>query len=284
MTASSPPPDPDPSRGAGVLAEIVQHKRAEVEAASAAVPIEELAARCRDAEPTRNFFAAVTRPEHELRVIAEVKKASPSAGVIREDFDPVAIARAYHLSGAAAISCLTDEHYFQGSLDFIEQIKRAVPLPVLRKDFIIDTYQVYEARAAGADAILLIAECLTEPQMIDLLILSTELKMTVLLEVHDLESLVQVRSHVGFPHRAYQLLGINNRNLKDMTVSLDHTLDLLKYVDNKNVLVSESGIRTREDVQKLQAAGVHRILVGEHLMRQPDPGVALWRLIHGGES
>ena len=281
---SPPDPEPGPRGGSAVLSEIVAHKRREVEAALAETPIEEMRDRALAAEPPRNFFAAVTRPENELRVIAEVKKASPSAGVIRPDFDPVAIAKAYHLSGAAAISCLTDQRYFQGSLDFIDRIKQAVPLPVLRKDFIVDTYQVYEARAAGADAILLIAECLTEPQMIDLLILSTELKMTVLLEVHDLESLVQVRSHVGFPHRAYQLLGINNRNLKDMTVSLDHTLDLLKYVDNKNVLVSESGIRTRGDVERLQEHGVHRILVGEHLMRQPDPGVALWRLIHDSDN
>ena len=282
----SDPPDPDPRRpdrgsAAGVLAEIIAHKRQEVSAAVAKTPMHEMKARALDAEPPRNFFAAVTRPEGELRVIAEIKKASPSAGLIRPDFDPQAIAKAYHLSGAAAISCLTDEHFFRGSLDFIAHIKAAVPLPVLRKDFVIDTYQVYEARAAGADAILLIAECLTEPQMIDLLILSTELKMTVLLEVHDLESLIQVRSHVGFPHRAYQLLGINNRNLKDMNVDLDHTLELLQYVDNKDVLVSESGIRTRQDLDRLESAGVHRVLVGEHLMRQPDPGLALWRLIHG---
>ena len=208
-------------------------------------------------------------------------KASPSAGLIRDDFDPVAIAQAYHANGAAAISCLTDEKYFQGDLAYIAQIKAAVPLPVLRKDFIIDPYQVYEARAAGADAILLIAECLTEPVMLDLLILATELQMTTLIEVHDFESLVQVKSHVGFPHRSYQLLGINNRNLRTMTTDLSHTLDLLKEVPDKRILVSESGIRTHDDIQRLTQAGVYRVLVGEHLMKQPDVGQALRDLING---
>ena len=264
---------------ADVLAQIVADKRQEVGAARQACSIDEVKARALDNEPPRNFFAAVTRPKGELRVIAEVKKASPSAGLIREDFDPVAIAEAYHGAGAAAISCLTDAKYFQGSLDYISQIKSAVPLPVLRKDFIIDPYQVYEARAAGADAVLLIAECLGEPQMIDLLILATELKMTVLLEVHDFESLIQVKSHVGFPHPGYQLLGINNRNLKTMTTDLGHTLNLLGEVPDKDVLVSESGIRTHDDIKRLQEAGVHRVLVGEHLMRQPDVGVALRELM-----
>src|SRR5690606_10053330 len=141
-------------------------------------------------------------------------RASPSAGVIRDDFDPVAVARAYHDNGAAAISCLTDEKYFQGSLAYIAAIKQAVPLPVLRKDFIVDLYQVYEARAAGADAILLIAECIPhEAQLLDLLILATELRMTTLVEVHDVENLLRVRPHIGFPHPSYTLLGINNRDL-----------------------------------------------------------------------
>lgn len=264
---------------ADILAQIVADKKLEVAACREAVSLDELKAKAADTERPRNFFAAVTRPKGELRVIAEVKKASPSAGVIREDFDPVQIAKAYHGAGAAALSCLTDEKYFQGSLSYIAQIKDAVPLPVLRKDFIIDPYQVYEARAAGADAILLIAECLGEPQMIDLLILATELKMTVLLEVHDYESLIQVKSHVGFPHPGYQLLGINNRNLKEMTTDLGHTLKLLKDVPDKDILVSESGIRTHEDIQRLAEAGVHRVLVGEHLMKQPDVGEALRALM-----
>ncbi len=262
-----------------VLAEIVANKRQEVEAAKRRAPLEQVQARAAESPHPRNFFAAVTRPKDRLRVIAEVKKASPSAGLIRTDFDPVAIAQAYHHAGAAAISCLTDEKYFQGSLAYLAQIKRAVPLPVLRKDFIIDTYQVYESRAAGADAILLIAECLGEAELLDLLILATKLKLTTLLEVHEVESLLKVRPHIGFPHPSYTLLGINNRNLRTMSTDLGHTLRMLEMVEDKDIVVSESGIRTRQDVQKLQDAGVHRILVGEHLMRQPDVGAALRELI-----
>jgi indole-3-glycerol phosphate synthase len=264
-----------------ILAQIVEHKREEVAQVRKRVPLESVRAAAEASPIPRNFFAAVTRPKGELRVIAEVKKASPSAGIIREDFDPVAIATAYADAGAAAISCLTDEHFFQGSLEDLKAIKAAVDLPVLRKDFIIDAYQVYEARAAGADAVLLIAECLGEPQLIDLLILATELKLTSLIEVHDYESLVQVKSHVGFPHPGYQLLGINNRDLKSMTTDLDHTLNLLGEVPDKDILVSESGIRTHDDITRLAEHGVHRVLVGEHLMRQPDPGSALKTLIHG---
>jgi indole-3-glycerol phosphate synthase len=265
-----------------MLAEIVAHKRTEVAAAAAVRPLAAVRDAAAAADPPRNFFAAVTRPKHELRVIAEIKKASPSAGLIREDFDPVALAKSYHANGAAAISCLTDEKYFQGSLDSIRQIKAATPLPVLRKDFIIDPYQIYEARAAGADAVLLIAECLGEAQLLDLLILATELRLTSLVEVHDYESLIQVQSHVGFPHPGYQLLGINNRDLKTMTTDVKHTLDLLGEVPNRDILVSESGIRTREDLDRLAEAGVHRVLVGEHLMRQPDVGVALRELMGQG--
>ncbi len=267
---------------ADILAQIVVDKRREVQEAKQRVPQDELERRARATPEPRNFFAAVTRPKGQLRVIAEVKKASPSAGVIRADFDPVAIARAYHANGAAAISCLTDEKYFQGSLAYIAQIKEAVPLPVLRKDFIIDPYQVYEARAAGADAILLIAECLGEAELLDLLILATDLKLTTLVEVHDVESLLKVRPHIGFPHPAYTLLGINNRDLKSMTTDLNHTLRLLDMVENKDILVSESGIKTPRDVQRLRLAGVHRILVGEHLMRQPDVGAALRELVEHG--
>lgn len=265
-----------------ILAEIVAHKRTEVAAAKERLSFDECKQRALAATPPRNFFAAVTRPQGQLRVIAEVKKASPSAGLIRPDFDPVAIARAYYANGAAAISCLTDEKYFQGSLAYIEQIKAAVPLPVLRKDFIIDPYQIYEARMAGADAILLIAECLPdEALLIDLLILATELKLTTLVEVHDVENLLKVRPHIGFPIPSYCLLGVNNRNLKTMTTDLSHTLRVVDMVENTDILVSESGIRTHEDIKRLAAAGVHRVLVGEHLMRQPDVGAALRALITG---
>jgi indole-3-glycerol phosphate synthase len=262
-----------------ILQQIVQDKAREVALAKQRVPLETLKQQAAAQPPARNLFAAVTRPANQLRVIAEIKKASPSAGLIREDFDPVAIAHAYYENGAAAISCLTDEKYFQGSIDHIAQIKEAVPLPVLRKDFIIDTYQVFESRAAGADGVLLIAECLDEAQMLDLLILATELGMTSLVEVHDVENLLKVRPHIGFPHPSYTLLGINNRNLREMRTDLNHTLRLMDLVENPDILVSESGIRTHTDIERLRAAGVHRVLVGEHLMRQPDVGAALRELL-----
>lgn len=257
------------------------HKRTEVESAKAKVPQELLEARAHDAAKPRNFYSAVTRRGAFINVIAEVKRASPSAGLIRADFDPVAIAKQYHEAGAAAISCLTDEKYFQGSLGYIDKIKNAVPLPVLRKDFIIDPYQLYESRVHGADAVLLIAECLTEAQLIDLLILSSQLQLTALVEVHEMESLLRVRPHIGFPHKGYCLLGINNRDLKTMTTDLNHTLRLVDMVEDRNVLVSESGIRTHEDVLKLRKAGVRAVLVGEHLMKQPDIAAALRQLIRG---
>ncbi|MFW6061138.1 MAG: indole-3-glycerol phosphate synthase TrpC, partial [Phycisphaeraceae bacterium] len=262
-----------------LLAQIVANKRTEIAQARQRESLEAVKQRALASPKPRNFFSAVTRPKNRLRVIAEVKKASPSAGVIRNDFDPVAIARAYHEAGAAAISCLTDARYFQGDLAFIEQIKNAVPLPVLRKDFLLEPYQIYEARAAGADAVLLIAECLGEAELLDLLILAHELKLTTLVEVHEVEQLLKVRPHIGFPHPAYTLLGINNRDLKSMTTDLGHTFRLLEMVENTEIVVSESGIKTRDDVQRLQRAGVHRILVGEHLMRQADPGAALRELI-----
>ena len=270
---------------ADILAQIVAHKRHEIAAAQRAVPLADMRRRAADTPMPRNFFTAVTRPRGALRIIAEVKKASPSAGVIRPDFDPVAVARAYHEHGAAAISCLTDGKYFQGSLDYIVPIKQAVPLPVLRKDFMVDLYQLYEARAAGADAVLLIAECLPdEAHLLDMLILATELKLTTLLEVHAAESLLRVRPHLGFPHPGYVLLGINNRDLKTMTTDLGHTLRLLTMVDDLDTLVSESGIRARQDVTRLRRAGVNRILVGEHLMRQPDIGAALAELAGAAAS
>ncbi len=262
-----------------VLARIVADKRREVEAAQQHSRLDELKHRASDTEPPRNFFAAVTRPRDRVRVIAEVKKASPSAGVLRERFDPVAIARAYHENGATAISCLTDAKYFQGSLDDLSQIKQAVPLPVLRKDFIIDEYQVYEARAAGADAILLIVECLAEAQLLDLMILATELKMTTLVEVYEVNNLLKVRPHIGFPHPQYTLLGINNRDLKTMKTDLNHTLRLVEMVENTDILVSESGIKTAEDIKRLRDVGVNIILVGEHLMRHADVGAALRKLM-----
>ena len=264
---------------ADILSQIVANKQVEVARARQRVPLEELRRQAADSPRPRNFFKAVTQPKHELRVIAEVKKASPSVGVIRPDFDPVAIAKAYADNGAAAISCLTDEKYFQGSLDYIAKIKEAMPLPVLRKDFIVDPYQLYQSRVAGADAVLLIGECLAEAQLMDMLILATELKLTTLVEVHDVEQLLKVRPHIGFPHPSYTLLGINNRDLRTMTTDLNHTLRLMDMVENHDILVAESGIKTAQDVARLRQQGIHRILVGEHLMRQPDVGKALHELM-----
>ena len=267
-----------------ILSQIVAEKQIEVAKARQLVPLEQLKHQAADTPRPRNFFKAVTQPKGQLRVIAEVKKASPSAGVIRADFDPVAIAKSFSENGAAAISCLTDEKYFQGSLGYIAKIKEAVPLPVLRKDFIIDPYQLYQSRVAGADAVLLIGECLAEAQLMDMLILATELKLTTLVEVHDVEQLLKVRPHIGFPHPSYTLLGINNRDLRTMTTDLNNTLRLMDMVENHDILVAESGIKTPQDVAKLRREGIHRILVGEHLMRQPDVGKALRELISSDED
>lgn len=257
-----------------ILQRIVATKRDEVALAKSATPVDELKRRIADLPRPRNFFAAVTtRNDKPLNLIAEVKKASPSAGVIRADFDPVAIARIYEANGADAISCLTDEQYFQGNLAYIAQIKAAIKLPVLRKDFIIDDYQVYQARAAGADAILLIAECLDMSRLSDLQILATELNMTCLIEVHDMENLIRVRDHlIGFPHKKYSLLGINNRDLRTFKTDLGTTMRLADLVEDRGVLVSESGIHTHGDIQRLARAGIAAVLVGESLMRAPDIG------------
>jgi len=263
------------------LQSIVKRKRKEVVERMRATPIEELRARVAEMPHPRNFFQSVVAhgAPARTRVIAEVKRMSPSAGVIREDFDPVDIARRYHEAGASAISCLTDEPGFGGKLEYIEMIRAEVPLPVLRKDFIVDAWQIWESRAAGADAILLIAECLTEREIVDFQIQAVELGLTTLLEVHDVESLYRVQPHVGFPHAGYALLGVNNRDLRTMTTSLSHTFRMVDMIEDRSIVVSESGIRTAEDLRRLREHGVHIALVGEHLMKQPDPGAALRELL-----
>ncbi len=255
-----------------ILDQIIETKRQEVAERKERAPIEALKETIATLGRPRNFFHAVTRKTAKrVNLIAEVKKASPSAGVIRADFDPVAIARTYADAGADALSVLTDEKYFQGKLEYIHAVRDAVKLPVLRKDFLIDAYQVWESRAAGADAILLIAECLETAEMIDLQILATELHLTTLIEVHDLDNLMRVRDAViGFPHRSYSLLGINNRDLRTFKTDLGNTLRLAELVEDRSVLVSESGIHTAEDIGKLAAAGVGAVLVGESLMRSQD--------------
>src|SRR5439155_9050177 len=236
---------------ASVLEQILQTKREEVEQRRQARPIEALKETIATLGRPRNFFQAVTKPplkgKKPLNLIAEVKKASPSVGVIRDDFDPVKIAQEYAAGGADALSVLTDENYFQGHLDYIHAVRDAVKLPVLRKDFLIDPYQVYESRAAGADAVLLIAEALDTSVLIDLQILATEMNMTCLIEVHDMDNLIRVRDRViGFPHKSYSLVGINNRDLRTFKTDLGTTLRMAELVENRDVLVSESGINSHE--------------------------------------
>ena len=250
-------------RVANVLDEICAHKRSEIAAAKVACPEHELRARLADAPPVRDFVATLYAAT-DIGLIAEVKKASPSAGEIRGDVDPVAVARVYAQSGAHCISCLTDEKFFQGKLEYLTAIRAAVEIPVLRKDFILDRYQVLEARVAGADAILLIAECLDDCRMRDLYFYASELGMESLIEIYEPENLDRVLK-LDPP-----LLGINNRNLKTMVVDLSHSMTVGAGVPSSTYLISESGIRSRADVERLKTAGVRGILVGETLMRQTD--------------
>jgi indole-3-glycerol phosphate synthase len=253
------------------LEQIIADKRKEVEKKKREQPIEELKEQLAILGKCRNFYKAVTKTNGRgINVIAEIKKASPSAGVICRDFAPVTIAKTYERCGADAISVLTDEKYFQGKLEYIDHVKHAVDLPILRKDFIIDIWQVYESRVAGADAILLIAETLKPAELIDLMIAAAELTLTVLLEVHDADSLLAVRGMIGFPRKGYSVLGINNRDLATMKVDLNTTSRLADLLDNKVELVAESGIKTRQDVEKLKAAGVSAVLIGQTLCESGD--------------
>jgi indole-3-glycerol phosphate synthase len=262
-----------------ILEQILRDKVEEVAERRRRRPLAELQKQLRDLPRPRDFVAALRaddgRREKVPRVIAEVKKASPSKGVIRPDFDPVAIARTYATNGAAALSVLTDEKYFQGHLSFLEAIREAVTLPVLRKDFTIDAYQVYESRVAHADAILLIVAALEVAQLGDLLALAHELGMAGFLEVHTDEELERV-----LPRRP-RLIGINNRDLRTFHTDLETTLRLLPLIPSEVVVVSESGINAAADIARLREKGVHAFLIGESLMRAPDPGVKLRELLHG---
>lgn len=259
-----------------VLDKIVADKRAEIAAAKAARPETELRRAAESAPTPRNFFHELAGPG-PIRLIAEVKKASPSAGVIRADFRPVEIAQTYERHGAACLSVLTDTPYFQGSLDDLRAVRKAVALPVLRKDFILDSYQLLEARAAGADAVLLIAECLDDCNLRKLHNEAVALGLTPLVELYEPENLQRV-----FDAGA-TLIGVNNRDLRTFRTDLAHTLRLRERIPGECVLVSESGIRTRADVERLAAAGVDAILVGESLMASADIGAAVDALLgHSG--
>jgi indole-3-glycerol phosphate synthase len=254
-----------------ILDQIVAGKRREVAARRAEAPLGELEGRLATAPAIRDFRAALCRGPG-LGIIAEVKKASPSAGVLRGDFDAVAIARAYERGGADAISVLTDEPHFQGRLAYLSAVRAAIGPPVLRKDFIVDRYQIVEARVAGADAVLLIAEVLDARALPALVSDAHALGMQALVELYDRENLPRVLDSGS------GLIGVNNRDLRTFVTRLEHTLELAAAIPADCCLVSESGIRTHEDLLRLQAAGVRAVLVGETLMRSADPAEALRRL------
>ena len=256
-----------------ILERIVVEKRQEIERHRATLSERQLEARLADAPPVRDFRAALERALPEsVGIIAEVKRASPSAGLLRADFDPVAIARIYEANGASAISVLTDEPFFQGHLSHLTAVRNAALLPVLRKDFILDRYQVVQARVHGADAVLLIAEILSEQQLPALLKEIHGLGMQALVEFYDRENLPRVLA------AGARLVGVNNRNLRTFVTSLDHTLELIDAIPPDCCLVSESGIRTHADIQRLQTAGVKAVLVGETFMRAADIGQKLREL------
>jgi len=255
-----------------ILQRIVEVKKTEVAAGRQRQSLHDLAELARERGADQRGFAAALRARvaaGDPAVIAEVKKASPSKGVLRADFDPAAIALSYAAHGAACLSVLTDVQFFQGSIPYLQAARAACTLPVLRKDFMIDPWQVVEARAIGADAILLIAACLSDGQMNELEACAHELGMDVLVEVHDAEELTR-SLRLKTP-----LVGVNNRNLRTFEVTLQTTLDLMAAVPADRLLVTESGILGAADVQRMRGEGVHAFLVGEAFMRMPDPGRAL---------
>lgn len=259
------------------LATILTSTRATVAAAKTRVPLAELERRCLENHP-RGWAAALRRQAAAgPAVIAEIKKASPSKGLIRADFDPAWLARRYRAGGAAALSVLTDEPYFQGSLRNLELASAAVPLPCLRKDFMIDEYQIVEARAYRADAILLIAAALANDDMRHLAAVANGFSLDVLVEVHTEDELKRVLDALG--ETGASAIGVNNRDLKSFEVSLDTSLKLIGQIPASVVRVTESGIATAQDMTRLRQAGFDAFLIGESLMRQPDPGVALEGLL-----
>ena len=260
-----------------ILTRILARKAEEIAERTARLPLADLTARIADLPETRGFAAAIeAKIDAGLpAVIAEVKKASPSKGIIRPDFDPAAIARSYEAGGAACLSVLTDKDFFHGSEDFLKQARDACSLPVLRKDFVIDPYQVYEARVIGADCILLIVAALDDEQLEALSLLAADLDLDVLCEVHDEEELERA---LNLP---VPLIGVNNRNLRTFETTIDTSIRLQAMIDYDRILVSESGIHTHDDIERLQDAGINAFLVGEAFMRADEPGAELKRLFTG---
>jgi indole-3-glycerol phosphate synthase len=255
-----------------ILDKIVSTKRSEIEAAKAARPEAELRAALADAPPVRDFFAPLAA-DGPIKLVAEVKKASPSAGVIRADFDPVAIAKIYEAHGAACISVLTDEPHFQGRLEYLSQIRAAVDLPLLRKDFILDTYQLVEARAAGADAVLLIAECLDDCNLRKLFNAACELGLTPLVELYEPSNLPRVLA------AGATLVGVNNRNLHTFEVEIENSLALSSTLPTEAIKVAESGIESAAQIHLLAGVGFDAFLVGEALLFAGDPAEKLRELL-----
>lgn len=259
-----------------VLRSIIQDKLSEIESAKLSVPLSELASRLNDVDPPRGFEGRIREQlqRKKAAVIAECKKASPSKGVIRANYDVQFVARSYEHGGAACISVLTDQKYFQGALGDLTDARIASSLPVLRKDFIVDEYQLFESRVAGADCILLIVAALDQQQIVDLGDSARELDLDVLIEVHSYEEL---EIALSYPHG---MIGINNRNLRNFETTLETSLNLCRSIPDNRVVISESGIHTRKDVRLLSEAGIHAYLVGESLMKAPDPGARLNKIFH----
>jgi len=260
-----------------VLDKIIATKKNEVADGKKIHSLSELRAKAAQQTEPRGFFYAIENQvvKGEAAVIAEVKKASPSKGIIRSDFNPVDIAQSYLRGGATCLSVLTDSEYFKGSDEYLQQVREVVGLPVLRKDFMIDPWQIYQSRALGADCILLIVACLTDELLVEMNDLATDLGMDVLMEVHDEAEMTRALE------TSAKLIGINNRNLKSFETSLTTSQKLSVMVNDERIVVSESGIHTSEDIDFLQQQNIHSFLIGESLMRHPDPGQQLMQLMAG---
>ncbi len=254
-----------------ILKKIIARKKIEIEECRNNTSLDDMIAKSKYGLPTRGFYEALNNKSKrkESAVIAEIKKASPSRGVLRKDFNPIDIAKSYESGGATCLSILTDKDFFKGDNQYLIDAREAVNIPVLRKDFIIDPYQVYEARAINADCILLIASCLNDIQLKNLSNLAIELSMDVLVEVHDLDELKRALK-LNLP-----MVGINNRNLRTFEVSLQTTIDLLKEINDNSLVITESGILTKQDVELMRVNEIYGYLVGEAFMRQDNPGKAL---------
>ena len=256
-----------------ILDEIIENKKIEIESSKKSLPLKLIKARIKDALPARNFFNAI-KPNGQLKIISEVKHASPSKGILREDFDPVLIAKSYSSGGASAISVLTDEKYFKGTLSYLKNIRENVETPLLRKDFIVDPYQVYEARLNGADALLLIVAALDQSTLTQLLELTHSLDMNAIVEVHDEDELDRALDVNA------RIIGINNRDLRTFDVDLNISVNLSKRVPQDKIVIAESGIGSIKDIDMLRSKGVHVFLIGETFMKAPDPGQKLNELIN----